>query len=34
VDHDFVRRLDEELYEIGSEANRDEGRRRIVVGGG
>jgi hypothetical protein len=34
VDHGFLRRLDEELYEIGPEANRDEGRRRIVEGGG
>jgi hypothetical protein len=34
VDHDFLHRLDEDLYEIGPAANRDEGRRKLVEGGG
>jgi hypothetical protein len=34
VDHEFLRRLDDDLYEIGPAANRDEGRRAIVEGGG
>jgi hypothetical protein len=33
VEHDFVRRLDEDLYESGPGANRDAGRRPTVEGG-
>ena len=33
VDHRFLLRLDEDLYEIGPEANRDDAPRLIVQGG-
>ena len=33
VDHAVLRRLDEDLYEIGPEANRDDGTRLVVTGG-
>lgn len=33
VDHGFLRRLDDGLYEIGPEANRDEAAHLLVEGG-
>ncbi|HJS95277.1 MAG TPA: hypothetical protein VJ741_13520 [Solirubrobacteraceae bacterium] len=33
VDHAFLRRLDEDLYEIGPEAGRDDGTRIALEGG-
>jgi hypothetical protein len=33
VDHDYLRRLDDDLYEIGPEANRDDATRVVVEGG-
>jgi hypothetical protein len=33
VDHNLLRRLGEALYELGPEANRDEGSRLVVEGG-
>lgn len=33
VDHDFLRRLDDNMYEIGPGANRGNEKRRVVEGG-
>jgi len=33
VEQDFLRRLDEDLYEIGPEASRDDGTRIALEGG-
>lgn len=33
VDHDYLRRLGGESYEVGPEADRDDGRRLVVEGG-
>jgi hypothetical protein len=33
VQHDFLRRLDDDLYEIGPAANRDDATRLVVKGG-
>jgi hypothetical protein len=33
VDHDLVRRLDDDLYEIAPGSNRDEGKRLPIEGG-